>query len=392
MNLRLKNAVDSTSIYLGSAISVSGVQAVGPGLPILQQHFGVSNSHMLWAMSFYLFPGIVAAVPLGKVGDRIGRMKLFATCLVVYGFASSVIPLTGISWPLFLATRVIQGSAFAGILPLSIVLVAEHGRGGSILKRQGLRSVVQQTADTVHPLIGGLLVTAAWYAPYLVGAAALPIGMILFFVRFDDDYKRSQSDSAAKKVQLRGNLPLIALIFGGFLRFFIKFIPLSSLGILLIVEYEFSTIFAGFALALSSFIGIFGALSIGTVSKYIAPFHISVISLSCLAVSLVATSLTDNPFLVILSVSVFGFSDGLFGTVQNSYVSVAVPNELRGTFSGMVAMSRNIGKFVAPITMGAVFARTSLSTAFVVGGVFTALSIALLPPLRFFDTRLAKKK
>lgn len=392
MKLRMKNALNSASIYLGSAVSVAGVQAVGPGLPKLQGHFQLSDSHMLWAMSFYLFPGMVAAVPLGKLGDRLGRMKLYAICLLVFGVASLVIPLGGFSWPLFLAIRVIQGTAFAGILPLSIVLVAEQGKGSTILKRQGLRSVAQQTADTLHPLIGGALVAAAWYAPYLVGVAALPIAIIIFLLRFEDDYKRQRDDVKAEKIQLVGNLPLLSLIFGGFLRFFIKFIPLSSLGILLITQYGYSAVFAGSALALSSFIGIFGALSVGRVSKYLTPYQISVITLACLSLSLVTVSLSQNLVNILISVSVFGFADGLFGTVQNSYVSVAVPNHLRGTFSGMVAMSRNIGKFVAPIIMGLILAHASLSIAFTVGGILAALGVFLLPPLRFFDSQLTKLK
>lgn len=386
--MRFKNQISTVSIYLGSAFSVAGVQAVGPGLPNLQNHFRLSDSHTLWAISFYLFPGIIAAVPLGKIADRVGRMKIYGFCLLVFGLSSLIIPLAGFSWPLFLAIRVIQGTAFAGIFPLSIILVAQHGKGSSILKRQGLRSVSQQIADTVNPLIGGFLVAAAWYAPYLVGVSTIPVAAVVFFLGFDADYRIDKRDDAAEKLKIIGNLPLISIIFGGFFRFFVKFVPLSSLGILLVNQRGFSTFFAGFALALSSFIGIFGAVSVGKVSKYLSPFMISVVTVGFLSLSLLALSITGNAVAILIAVSIFGIADGLFGTVQNSYVSVAVPNHLRGTFSGIVAMSRNLGKFLAPIVMGIVLASASINTAFAVSGIIAALGLLLMPPLRHFNNQL----
>ena len=77
MKDHVRDRLGTASIYLGSAFSVAGVQAVGPGLPNLQNHFQLSNSHTLWAISFYLFPGILFAVPLGKLADRVGRMKTY---------------------------------------------------------------------------------------------------------------------------------------------------------------------------------------------------------------------------------------------------------------------------------------------------------------------------
>jgi MFS family permease len=388
MKADTRELLGTISVYLGSAFSVAGVQAVGPGLPNLQNHFQLSDSHTLWAISFYLFPGIIFAVPLGKLADRVGRMKTYGFCLLVFGLASLIIPLAGFSWPLFLAIRILQGTAFAGIFPLSIILTAQHAKGSSILKRQGFRSVTQQIADTATPLIGGILVAAAWYAPYLVGISTLPVAAVVFFLRFEDDYRVDRQDKSAEKLKILGNLPLISIIFGGFLKFFVKFVPLSSLGIMLVNQHGYSAVFAGFALALSSFVGIFGAISVGRLSKYLSPFTISASTLVFLSLSLLALSATGNLVAILIAVSVFGFSDGLFGTVQNSYVAVAVPNHLRGTFSGVVAMSRNLGKFLAPIVMGLVLVKASISTAFAVSGIIAALGMVLMPPLRHFNSQL----
>jgi YNFM family putative membrane transporter len=153
---------------MGSAVAVSGIHAVGPGIPELQKHFGVSENQALWSISFYLFPGMIAAIPLGRLADRVGRRYLYAVCLAVFGFMSLLVPLAGYSWPLFLGIRLVQGIAFAGIIPLSIVLISDQGSRETLMRRQGHRSVVQQVADTVHPILGGILVVAAWHATYRI--------------------------------------------------------------------------------------------------------------------------------------------------------------------------------------------------------------------------------
>ncbi len=385
MNPRFNQAVSYVSIYIGSAVSVAGVQAVGPGLPMLQEHFDVTDSKTLWAISFYLFPGIICAVPLGRVADRLGRQLVFASCLMVFGIASLSIPLSGTHWPLFLGIRVIQGIAFAGIFPLSIILVAESAKGVSIMKKQGLRSVSQQTADTLYPLLGGVLATVAWYAPYLTGALTIPLAIFVFLGIEGPRVLTTTKAVARKRLNIFQSLPLVAIIFGGFIRFFIKFIPLSSLAILLVNVHGQTVVFAGIVLAISSFVGIFGALSVGFFVRHYTPFQISLVTLLLIAGAVASLAFVTHPAAIVATVSVYGFADGLFGTIQNSYVSIAVPNELRGTFSGVVGMWRNIGKFAAPLAVSVILATASLPTAFLISGIFAALSVIAIVPLRHYN-------
>jgi len=385
VNSRFNHTASYVSIYLGSAISVAGVQAVGPGLPRLQEHFDVTDSKTLWAISFYLFPGIICAVPIGRAADRLGRQLVFASCLMVFGIASLSIPFSGTHWPLFLGIRVIQGIAFAGIFPLSIVLVAESAKGISIMKKQGLRSVSQQTADSLAPLLGGVLATVTWFAPYLIGALTIPLAIFVFLGIEGPRLLRTTKAVARKRLNIFQSLPLVMIIFGGFIRFFIKFIPLSGLGILLVNVHGQTVVFAGIVLAISSFVGIFGALSVGFFVRHYTPFQISLVTMLLIAGALASLAFVTHPAAIVATVSVFGFADGLFGTVQNSYVSIAVPNELRGAFGGVVAMSRNTGKFLAPLAVSTILASASLPTAFTITGIFAALSVITIVPLRHYN-------
>jgi MFS transporter, ACDE family, multidrug resistance protein len=372
------------SIYMGSAVAVSGIHAVGPGIPELQKHFGVSENQALWSISFYLFPGMIAAIPLGRLADRVGRRHLYAVCLAVFGFMSLLVPLAGYSWPLFLGIRLVQGIAFAGIIPLSIVLISDQGSRETLMRRQGHRSVVQQVADTVHPILGGILVVAAWHAPYLIGAATIPVAILLLTgMRDVKEVETSVKSKVKQKIQYTKQLN--ALIFGGFVRFFIKFIPLSSLGVLLINTHDQPVVLTGFIIASLSLSGALGAISVNIGNRIFSASMMSHVTVFLIGLSLIIIAISDNIIIIVLAITLFGVSDGLFGTIQNSYVSVAAPSQLQGTLSGTVAMARNIGKFLAPLFTAMIISIVNLRGAFFVAGLLAMLSLVLLLPLNKYD-------
>ena len=372
------------SIYMGGAIAVCGIHAVGPGIPELQEHFGVSENQALWSISFYLFPGMIAAIPLGRLADRVGRRYLYAVCLAVFGLISLLIPISGFSWPLFLALRLVQGIAFAGIIPLSIILVSDQGSRETLMRRQGHRSVIQQVADTVHPILGGLVVVFAWHAPYLIGATAIPFAVLLL-TGVKDTVVDPKNDSGKEPEKLIYTKHLVALIFSGFVRFFIKFIPLSSLGILLINTHDQPVVLTGFIISSLSLSGALGAIAVNFGNRFLSASMMSHITVFLIGLSLIIIATSDNILVIVAAITLFGISDGLFGTIQNSFVSVAAPNQLQGTLSGTSSMARNIGKFLAPLFMALIISVFSISGAFFIGGLLAILSLVLLLPLNKYD-------
>ena len=369
---------------MGCAIAVSGIHAVCPGIPELQKHFQVSENQALWSISFYLFPGMIAAIPLGRLADRVGRRYLYAVCLAIFGCMSLLVPLSGSSFSLFLAIRLVQGVSFAGIIPLSIILISDQGSKETLMRRQAHRSVVQQVADTVHPILGGLLVVAAWHAPYLIGAATIPISILLLTgMRDVKIFESSIKNKTQQKIKYTKQLN--ALIFAGFVRFFIKFIPLSSLGVLLINTHHQPVVLTGFIIASLSLSGVLGAISVTLGNRFFSASTMSHMTVFLIGFSLIIIAMSDNIIVIVSAITLFGISDGLFGTIQNSYVSVAAPSHMQGTLSGTVAMARNIGKFTAPMFAALIISISTLSGAFFIAGILAMLSLLLLLPLKNYD-------
>lgn len=106
-----------------SAISISLSQLkVVPILGDLSVSMGISIADTSWLMSVFTIAGIVLAIPGGALVSKLGPKKLILAllgCLVV----GNVLGAFSGSYPLLLASRIIEGVAFAMITTAGIVLI-----------------------------------------------------------------------------------------------------------------------------------------------------------------------------------------------------------------------------------------------------------------------------
>src|ERR1043166_7148609 len=67
--------------------SVSGLNVAQPDLAV---EFGASQSTILWIINIYTLTLAALLLPLGALGDRLGRKPMLITGLIVFGVASAV--------------------------------------------------------------------------------------------------------------------------------------------------------------------------------------------------------------------------------------------------------------------------------------------------------------
>jgi hypothetical protein len=82
---------------------------------------------------------------------------------------------------------------------------------------------------------------------------------------------------------------------------------------------------------------------------------------------------------------IFGLSDGTLQVLQNAFVAVAAPAPVRGGLIAVSGITRNHGKLVAPLAVGALLIVVSPAAAFAVIGVSTWIVVPTLRPLRKLD-------
>jgi EmrB/QacA subfamily drug resistance transporter len=141
---------------------------------ILRDFNGSSISELSWVLNGYTIVFAALLVPMGKLGDVIGRRLVFqvGTLLFVAGSAlSAAAPSPGF----LIGARVLQGVGAAAITPTSLGLVLPlfpANRRASVI---GLWAALGGVGSAMGPPLGGVLADASWRWIFLVN---IPIGLI----------------------------------------------------------------------------------------------------------------------------------------------------------------------------------------------------------------------
>ena len=86
----------------------------------------------------------------------------------------------------------------------------------------------------------------------------------------------------------------------------------------------------------------------------------------------------------------FGLGDGMLTVVQNALVTEAAPAGVRAGLVAVSGMTRNAGKLVAPLAMGALILAVPVPLAFGLVGAATLGTVPLLRPVRRLDPLLSR--
>jgi EmrB/QacA subfamily drug resistance transporter len=154
---------------------------VNVALPSIQDDLGASLSGLEWTVNIYTLTFAVLLVTGGRLGDILGRRRMFLFGVVVFALSSAAIGLApGEGW--LVAGRAVQGAGAAFMMPatLSIITVTfpAEERGKAI----GTWAGVSALALAIGPVLGGALAEyVSWRAifflnlPVAVGAVAVTL-------------------------------------------------------------------------------------------------------------------------------------------------------------------------------------------------------------------------
>src|SRR2546427_6886358 len=112
----------------GFLLIVVDMTIVNVALPSVQKDLGFSQSGLAWVINAYLiaFGGLLLLA--GRIGDLVGRKRVYLAGLVIFTGASVLCGLS-FSQPMLIAARFVQGIGGAGsspgILALIVTLVSE---------------------------------------------------------------------------------------------------------------------------------------------------------------------------------------------------------------------------------------------------------------------------
>ncbi|MFJ9543688.1 MFS transporter [Streptomyces sp. NPDC101225] len=174
---RLRTILIAVCVALAAVVaSVSGLNVAQPDLAV---EFGASQNTILWIINIYTLTLSALLLPLGAVGDRLGRKPMLITGLVVFGVAGTVAGLAP-SAGVMLGARVLSGVGAAMIMPITLAVITstfpEQERGKAI----GVWTGVAGGGGILGMFLSAALVdTAGWRYLFVLPVVLVVVALAL---------------------------------------------------------------------------------------------------------------------------------------------------------------------------------------------------------------------
>jgi EmrB/QacA subfamily drug resistance transporter len=155
------------------------VSIVNVALPSIQRGFGASAGTVQWVVSGYALAFGLALVPAGRLGDTLGRRRMFLIALSAF-VATSALSGAAPTAGLLVGARLLQGMAGGMLTPQNSGLIQDLFRGAERGRAFGILGATIGLSTAAGPVIGGLILAVftgpdGWRWVFYVN---LPIGLV----------------------------------------------------------------------------------------------------------------------------------------------------------------------------------------------------------------------
>ena len=167
-------------------------------LPKLSTALRPSSTDILWITDIYGFMIAGFMIPLGALGDRIGRRRLLMGASTVFALASAAAAFSA-NAQMLIALRAIMGIAGGSLIPCSVGLIsAMFPTPRDRAKAMGIWFSCFLGTMALGPLVGGMVLIFFWWGSvFLLG---LPLTLVVLIV--GRRYLPEFSDTSAGRVDL----------------------------------------------------------------------------------------------------------------------------------------------------------------------------------------------
>ncbi|MBL9135122.1 MAG: MFS transporter [Verrucomicrobiales bacterium] len=405
-------------LSLSMLLSSLGTSIANVGLPTMAQAFDASFQEVQWIVIAYLLTITALIVSVGRLGDLIGRRRLFLAGIALFTGASVACGLAP-ALPSLIAARALQGIGAAVMMALTMAFVGETVPKEKTGTAMGMLGTMSAIGTALGPSLGGVLIDGfGWRAIFLL---LVPLGILtLHLAHRYLPVDRREPGAARPRFAMPGTLLLVLTLAAYALAMTLDHGRLGPLNVALLlgsaaggilfvaVESRSASPLVRWTMLRDPVLGAGYAMSalVSTVmmtTLVVGPFYLSqglglpaAVAGLVLAAGPVAAALTGVPagrwtdrygaqrmtrvgllgiaaasvalatlpatlgvpgYLAPIVLMTAGYA--LFQTANNTTVMTDVRADQRGVISGMLNLSRNLGLMTGASVMGAVFVRGS---------------------------------
>lgn len=368
------------AVLTSTLLTPLGVALISPALPAVRDAFGLTDARASLLISAYFATGIVLSPLIGLLVDRVGRRGVLVTSLVVFsltGAPLAVAPTFG--W--MLALRVVQGTAAAGILIVTVTLIGEAFEGVQRNAVLGVNTAVLSAGAAVYPILGGALVAIAWNAPFLAYLVGLPVAAYAYRTLEEPavereirslDYLRRvvRALSPREATVLYGSALLIELLLFGAV--------FTAIPFLLEGAYGVSPSLIGLVVTASFVSAVGAALANDELVERLSDFGVVAAGFASSGVGLLAAWVARTPTTIGVAALVFGTGRGLALPSIDAAVSQLVAARHRAGALSLRNSTAFLGRALGPVLFAGVGVRVGYRALLLAGSGVAILSALLL--------------
>jgi MFS family permease len=163
---------------INSSIVIISLPAIFRGIGLEPLRPG-NIGYLLWMLMGYLVATSVLVVTFGRLGDMLGRVKMYNLGLLVFTVSSillAVVPVQGSSGALTLiGLRIVQGVGGALVMANSTAILTDAFPPGQRGMAMGINQVAAIAGSFVGLILGGVLAEVDWRLIFWVN---VPIGVV----------------------------------------------------------------------------------------------------------------------------------------------------------------------------------------------------------------------
>ncbi|HET9143591.1 MDR family MFS transporter [Actinophytocola sp.] len=333
------------AVMLGMLLAALDQTIVTTALPTIVRDLGGAD-HLAWVVTAYLLAETVVTPLVGKFGDMIGRRRVFAISVTVFGVGSLLCGFAGNMLSLVLF-RGVQGLGAGGLMVTASALIADvvplRERG----KYQGALGAVFGVTTVIGPLLGGLFVDhLSWRWAFFIN---VPFAIIVLLV-------------AIAAIPKPTEVQRPAIDYAG-----IAFVAIGSAALVLMTSWGGTT----YPWASPTIIGL-GVLGVGSLVVFV------LVELRA-AEPILPMRLFRSRVFAVASLLSFITGFAMFGAITFLPLYLQVVKGNTATESGLRMLPMVLGLLVAAMGSGVVVSRTGRYKIFpIVGAAVTAVGLYLL--------------
>ncbi|QHF44712.1 MFS transporter [Pseudomonas sp. S35] len=369
------------SLSLSMLLASLGTSIANVGLPSLALAFDAAFDAVQWVVLAYLLAITLVIVSAGRLGDRLGRRRLLLGGLLLFTLACGLCALAP-SLNGLIAARVLQGLGAASMMAMALGMVGDTVPAARTGRTMGLLGTLSAVGTAMGPSVGGLLLSLwGWQALFLVG---MPLGVLALvlawrYLPLDQRYTpvagRLSFWSPLTDASLRAGLAMSALIAAVIMATFVVGPFYLSRGLGLNAQWM------GLAMAVGPCVAALTGVPAGRLTDRLGSQRVTHAGLGVLLCGALLLSLASGLVVYLGALIVLTTGYSLFQAANNTAVMRDVDAQRRGTVSGLLNLSRNLGLIFGTSALGAVFAWATPDVTYataqsVADGLHTTFAVA----------------